>query len=463
MSQKNDTGTLIAALLITLGLVGAGFWWLSSRWGMNPVPVISNVPATPVAERLSVGERILIPENAPPAKQAGVDAIASNNYETAIAQLQTTLQTQRNDPEALIYLNNAKIARQTTYAIAVVVPTATAVNAAKEILRGVAQAQTNINAAGGVNGVPLRVVIANDDNSPEIAPQIAESLVNNRDILGVVGHFGSDASLAAAPVYQQGQLPMISPTSTSVKLSGLGNYIFRTVPSDRFAGNALSRYLLQTLQKQKAAVFFNAGSDYSQSLKNEFTTAVFGDGGEVVAEFDLNNPTFSPGTTVQQAKERGAEVLVLLPNTAVLDQALQIVAVNRRQLPLLAGDSAYTAKTLEVGGDNAVGMVLAVAWNLYVNPNAEFPQQGRQLWGGDVNWRTAMAYDATQALIAALGRNPTREGVQQALISPDFVAKGAEAEIRFQPSGDRNQAVQLVQVQPGNLTSYGFEFVPIPK
>jgi branched-chain amino acid transport system substrate-binding protein len=73
-----------------------------------------------------------------------------------------------------------------------------------------------------------------------------------------------------------------------------------------------------------------------------------------------------------------------------------------------------------------------------------------------------MAYDAAKALIAAIGKNPSRTGVQQALSAPDFSARGAAGDIRFSPSGDRNQAVQLVTIQSGKRTSFGYEFVPVP-
>ena len=66
---------------------------------------------------------------------------------------------------------------------------------------------------------------------------------------------------------------MVSPTSTSVQLSSLGNAVYRTVPSDRFTASALSRYMLTTLQKQNAAVYYNSESSYSKSLKEEFTTS----------------------------------------------------------------------------------------------------------------------------------------------------------------------------------------------
>ena len=474
MSQKNETAVLVLSLLITIGLAGAGIWWLTSRGGMNVGGLspqnqtfskspTGNSPQSEQAiqQRLSAGKKLLIPEQATTTKQSAVQAIASGNYNAAISDLQASLKTNRNDPEALIYLNNARIGNQKSYTIAAAVPIGADINAALEIMRGVAQAQNEINQSGGISGTPLKVLIANDDNNPEMAAQIASALANNSEILGVIGHFGSDTTLAASKIYQEKQLVAISPTSTSVQLSGVGSNIFRTVPSDRFAANAISRYMLGKLQKQKAAVFFNSASSYSKSLKDEFTTALYGDGGQIVGEFDFANGNFNAAESVKSAIAQGAEVIMLASNSATIDQALQVVQVNAKRLPLLAGDGAYTAKTLQIGGAGAADMVLAVPWHILADPQSSFPQTSKQLWNAEVSWRTALAYDAAIALIVGLGRNPTRTGIQQALSASDFSAKGASGQIRFLPSGDRNRAVQLVTVQPGNRTSYGYDFVPI--
>ena len=469
MSQKNETAVLILSLLITIGLAGTGIWWLTNRsvinpGGVSPEQTFSN--KSPQSEqsmeqRLSAGKKLLIPGPATAKKQEAVQAIASGNYNTAITNLETSLQANRNDPEALIYLNNARIGNQKSYTIAVAVPIGKDMNPALEILRGVAQAQNELNQSGGVSGIPLKVLIANDDNNPDIASQIANALAKNSEVLGVIGHFGSDTTLAASKVYQQNQLVAISPTSTSVQLSGVGSNIFRTVPSDRFAANALSRYMLTKLQKKKAAIFFNSASSYSKSLKNEFTTAVYADGGQIVSEFDLTNPNFNAADSVKDAIAQGAEVIMLASNSATIDQALQVVQVNAKRLPLLAGDGAYTAKILQIGGAGATNMVLAIPWHILADPQSNFPQTSKQLWNAEVSWRTALTYDAAIALIAGLRLNPTRTGIQQALSASNFSATGASGEIRFLPSGDRNRAVQLVTVKPGNRTSYGYEFVPI--
>ena len=470
MSQKNETAVLVLSLLITLGLVGGGIWWLANRSGTNfgslspENQALSNKSPQSqqsIEQRLSAGKKLLVPAGVTAKKQEAVGAIASGNYNAAIANLETSLQANRNDPEALIYLNNARIGNQKSYTIAVAVPIGSDMNPALEILRGVAQAQNELNQSGGIKGIPLKVLIATDDNHPEIASQIASALAKNSEVLGVIGHFGSDVTLAASKVYQQNQLVAISPTSTSVQLSGIGSNIFRTVPSDRFAANALSRYMLTKLQKQKAVIFFNSASSYSKSLKDEFTTAVYGDGGQIVSEFDFANSNFNAAESMKGAIAQGAEIIMLASNSATIDQALQVVQVNAKRLPLLAGDGAYTAKTLQLGAAGATDMVLAVPWHILADPQSNFPQTSKQLWNAEVSWRTALSYDATRALIVSLGRNPTRTGIQQALSASDFSAKGASGTIRFLASGDRNRAVQLVTVKPGNRTSYGYDFVPI--
>ncbi|NJR66289.1 MAG: receptor ligand binding family protein, partial [Leptolyngbyaceae cyanobacterium CRU_2_3] len=211
-----------------------------------------------------------------------------------------------------------------------------------------------------------------------------------------------------------------------------------------------------------AAVYFNAQSGYSQSIKSEFSRALSLGGGQVVSEFDLSSSSFSAVDSFKQATQQGATVLALMPNSGQLDRALQVVQVNQQQLKILAGDDVYSPKTLALGGVAAQGMIVAVPWHILANPQAPFATSSRSLWRADVNWRTAMTYDAVAALIVAMERNPSRQGVQQALADANFTAEGATGTVRFLPSGDRNQSVQLVEIKPGSRSGSGYDFVPVP-
>ena len=453
------------AILVWLGIRNYRKFFdssLTSNLSKSEVTKIDNSAISPntIAERISWGDKLFITSKNE-LKAQGVKAFQEQNYQQAIDYWQQSLAEFPNDPETVIYLNNAAIANNKYYSIVVPVPIGADENTAQEILRGVAQAQDEINAGEGINGVPLKVAIANDENDPEVAQKLVSSFAKNEEILGVVGHFSSDVTLAAASVYEPSGLVAISPTSTSVSISNAGDYIFRTVPSDRFAGNALAKYFLEELNKQNAVVFYNSQSNYSNSLKDSFSTDLVNNGGKVITEFDLADPNFDPSNAVAQSNNNGAEALVLLATSSTLDSALSVAKNNNLQLPILAGDDVYTAKTLQTAGKDTVEMVVAIPWHIRGEVNTDFPQAATSLWQAEVNWRTALAYDATQALIAGLKDNPTRKGIQEVLAASQFATTGASGEIGFLPSGDRNQKPQLVEVQPGNNSGFGYDFVPI--
>ena len=421
-------------------------------------PMIANL-----GDRISFGEKILINQLTNPDKQAAIKAFAAGDFATAATKFAASLQKYPNDPEALIYLNNARIGNSKSHSIAVSVPINSLTSNALEILRGVAQAQAEANSNGGVAGIDLKVAIAADNNNPEMTKQLGAVLGKNADILGVVGPLSSDASLVAGEAYRKEQLVAISPTSTSVKLSNFSPYFFRTAPNDTVAAQALANYAIDELQVEKAAIFFNSKSGYSQSLKEEFLAAITQRGGSIVTAIDLSSPDFQAAESIAIAKENGAEVLMLAPDSPKLEQALEVVKANKGKLPLLGGDAVLQAKTREIGGKNAVGMVVASPWISGGESQSDFLVKARSLWGESVGWRAALAYDATKTLITALETNPTRIGIQKALTAPGFSANGSSGIVRFFSSGDRITKVELVQLVSVPNDKYGYNFVPISR
>nr|WP_313890021.1 MULTISPECIES: hypothetical protein [Nostoc] len=126
MSQKNETTILALALLLTVGIVGGGVWWFTNgsgiKIGNNIIPG-SELGSNPsLQDRISFGEKTLTPGAVSPAKKEGVEAIAAKSYDKAIANFTTALKLNRNDPEALIFLNNARIASSKSYTIVASVP-----------------------------------------------------------------------------------------------------------------------------------------------------------------------------------------------------------------------------------------------------------------------------------------------------------------------------------------------------
>jgi branched-chain amino acid transport system substrate-binding protein len=470
MAQENNNRFAVLATLSAFVLVGGLsmlLWWaLTGRLDRavrvpsqgNNVAAGENLPKA-ITARVSAGEEALFPE-ASDEKQQGIGALAKGDYAGAITAFNTSLENNPNDPESFIYRSNARIGDKPSVTVAVVSPVGDFSNIGLEILRGAAQAQYDINRSGGVNGLPVRVVIVNDGNDVNTAKSIAQTLVEDDSVLGVVGHYASDVTLATAPIYEEGKLVSVSPVSTAVELSGVSDYLYRTVPSDSFSAAALAAYMLYYNEDRNAAIYYDATDDLSASLKEEFKSFVTAWGGNVVGEYDLSQSGFDPNIQ-QEAESKGADALMLATSLETLPKAVSVIQYNKRRLPILGGDELYNRQVLAESGPDSQALTVAVPWHLLSRDTvADFVTSSRKLWEGDVSWRTASTYDALVAIATGLEADSSRAGLKTALSDNDFTVNSATGPINFLPSGDRRQVDRLVEVKTGTRSGTGYDFVP---
>lgn len=459
LSKKNF---LLLLYLVILALIGPTIYWLNEGKGNNTKIELNDNKF--LRERISVGNQVLIAADNNILKKEASEAFAKGNYEVAATKYAAALRLNSNDPEALIYLNNAiALARENTYKIGVSVPVGGNLDVSKEILRGVAQAQNEINQAGGIKGNQVVVEIANDDNNSEIAEQIAENFVQDDDILAVIGHNDSNVSIAAAPIYQEKGLVMITPTSSADIVPTIGSYIFRTTPNTRALASSLADYAIERENVSNIAVCIDSESEVSNSFKEEFIWSIYKSGGKIVpTKCNFSGADFLPSRVLSHAISDGAEALLLAPSVKKVGKAVEVAKANDDRLTLLGTHSMVTYNTVKQGQTAVNGMVSVVAWHPTSEAKLAFEKEAIELWGGAVGWRTAMAYDAAKTIFASLTLGATnRDQLQQVLANREFSAEGASETIDFLPSGDRNMQGQLVQIQPGKRTGTGFDFVAI--
>lgn len=430
----------------------------------SPTTQTPNPPSDriPLAERFSQGDRRLFISQTNPQADQGIAAFEAGNYAQASQQFREAIKLAPQDPEIQIYLNNSEARKQgNPFTLAAVVPVDTKRTNAEEMLRGVAQAQTQFNQVG-LNNRLLEIMIVNDSNDPEIAQEVAKKLVNNSSVLGVIGHNSSSASQQALQEYETVGIPMISPTSTSTDL--FSNVFFRTVPSDAKGGEVLARYAIDN-NISRIGIFYTSNSNYSTSLKNAFVK-YFEQLGKTVI-FDLSVDSFDPKSTVEGLQNQ-VDAFVLLPNTdqAIINLALQIAKANHQldtPKPLFGGDALYNPATLTFGGDTVKGLVLAVPW--FAKATYPYTTTAAKRWGGRVSWRTATSYDATQALINALSPNASRNTMLNNLRQTNLSKSETSGEpLQFLSNGDRTTDPLLVEVIPGGNnapegSNYSFEII----
>jgi len=119
---------------------------------------------------------------------------------------------------------------------------------------GAEMAVRDINDRGGLLGQRVELEMGDDNADPEQAIALANKLVSDR-VVFVVGHTASEASVAAAPVYEQARIIMISPTSSNPKLTEQGwSNVFRVFGRDDQQGAVAASYLADHWRDQKIAI-----------------------------------------------------------------------------------------------------------------------------------------------------------------------------------------------------------------
>ncbi|MCA2692775.1 MULTISPECIES: caspase family protein [unclassified Microcystis] len=451
-------------------------------------------------------------------KKKGTEYFAQCDYQKALLRFKDAWQQDRLDPETLIYLNNALLEANKmqyyTIAVAVTIPKNQSDfndddgdSRAKEMLRGVAQLQTKINLGllndndpflkyfpdqnfinkKAINGKGLKVVITNDENDELLAQKTASSLSQRPEILGVVGHYPSEMTVATVDIYKDNDLVLISPGSTTSDLTKYPRKNFlRTVFSVEQQSPAIAKFL-QEKSIKKVVGFYSEGSPFSESFFNSFKTIFTRPpfSGTVVKldEFDLGN-NFKAEEAIQELRKRQGKIteeigLVLFPK-AIGDaqgDAIRLIKLNNSQNWVIGSWGLRSSRTLEQINNLQPfqKFVIAVPWDSLTSPNQDFLKDAKILWTTtSVNAITALSYDATLALTKALEKanTPTRINILEHLKSLDFlVTKGATGTIQFDENGDRkklnvngdpqNPSVEFVHIVECRTLSSDFAFVPI--
>lgn len=417
---------------------------------------------------LSKGERTLFKGIENTNLDRGMKAFKDGKYSDAMTYFDNAVEANPKDPEVQIYANNAKALfknkesvdkeKNKLVTLAVVLPLDPKDEIAAEILRGVAQAQTSFNKKP--QGRFLKIVIAKDENAPDRANKVAQKLIEDQNIIAVIGHNTSKVTESVLPEYQKAGIAVISPTSTSTSLKS--NVFFRTVPNDKKTAEKLARYAIENKYNQ-VGIANNPNSTYSKSITQEFQT-FFEDknqGRSVFGEpINLSYSQLDASGVVSQIYDNQVKAFVFLPDTETISVVNEIARAQKRlsehgakKLPLLGADALYNPKIFEAG-DAVEGLVLAVPWFAEEPNSKKFAGEAEKRWKGRVSWRTAASYDATQAFIKALpvDQKPTRQTVLENLQSPKFLQNETSGKpLRFKDGERQGQEPVLVNVVKGKF------------
>ncbi len=178
------------------------------------------------------------------------------------------------------------------------------------INRGTVLAINEINAAGGVNGRKLELIVRDTQSDPTKAVNGATELTRREKVQVIWGPLNSGEALAATPLIARDGVPQLDScwvdSLTDVKKWPLA---FRNAPTNQQVGGAATRYVLEVLKIKKVAVIGDT-TGYGTASVNAYVPMVGAKGGTVVYqnEVDASNPDLKP--EMLRMRDAGAEAIM---------------------------------------------------------------------------------------------------------------------------------------------------------
>jgi branched-chain amino acid transport system substrate-binding protein len=176
--------------------------------------------------------------------------------------------------------------------------------------------QKDLNATGGIGNRQVDFIFEDGQCTGENALMAAQKLINQDKVDLLYAGECSDEVLAAAPIAQQKKIISISTGATSPKISALGRYVFRSVPSDEVGGKVAAQYALSKLQGKKAAIIVE-NTGYALALKDVFKAEFEKGNGNIVIEkvFETGETEFEQFAL--DAKKVSPDVVYIIPQTPI--------------------------------------------------------------------------------------------------------------------------------------------------
>jgi branched-chain amino acid transport system substrate-binding protein len=316
-------------------------------------------------------------------------------------------------------------------------------------------AADEINAAGGVLGRKIKLIIEDDQGKAEEAASVVTKLITSNDVVALLGENSSNQSLAAAPIAQTNKVPMVSVSSTNPAVTQKGDYIFRVCFTDPYQGKALAAFVSNNLKLKSAAILVDRKNDYSVGLAEFFRKNFEASGGKIASEqsYSGGDTEFRPQlTTVKSSKP---DILFIPGFYTEVGQ----IAIQARDLgitiPMLGGDGWDSPTVIQIGGKSVDNSYFSDHYFIG-DPRAlvqHFVSAIRKRTGKDPEATAALGYDAMKILAQSIQKAGSldRQKIRDAIASTANY-DGVSGKITMGPTRDPIKPVAIIKIENGQMT-----------
>jgi len=314
-----------------------------------------------------------------------------------------------------------------------------------------------VNQAGGleVGGKKYKVVLVVEDNEDkaESAAAAAQKLINQNQVLAMIGPNASRNAIPAAAIAESAKVPMISPWSTNPKTTENKKYIFRACFIDDFQGVVMAKFAKEKLGAKTAGILYDVASEYNKGIAEIFKKTFEAAGGQVFAQtYTTGDKDFSAQLT--KLKEANPDVL-FLPNyysevPLQVEQARKLGYTGK----IIGSDSWGSPELIKLGGSNMEGLFFSTHYapDIATPVAQKFIKAYQEKYKSTPDDVAALTYDSFGMLFQAIksAGKIDRQAVRDALASITKY-EGVTGTMQFKGTGDPIKSAVILKIEGGQF------------
>lgn len=323
-------------------------------------------------------------------------------------------------------------------------------------------ATEKINAAGGINGRPLKIVVSDSKGESKESTALTTQFGENKNIMAIVGDFTSGASMADAPIADEYGIVLLSPTASNPDYAAMSPYAFSIMGRQDGEGPFFARYILgKKLGAQKVGVIY-INSDWGLASFNALTGTFEEVGLELVSKANYVDGESDFSSVVAKVRAGNPDTIVILDQGNVPKILNEIKKSGWNDVTLTTLGPGASEQLIELSGDASEDLLTSTPF--FFDPankeDMQWAEEFQKRSGFAPTVHPVVAYDSVFLIaesMKAVEGELTREAIRDALQNIDFV--GMAGPIKFNEAGDITRQYLIGKVQDGKwILEEGYDY-----
>lgn len=318
---------------------------------------------------------------------------------------------------------------------------------------GVQMAVDAANKNGGVLGKQIQYICYDEKGDATEAVNAYNKLVQNDQVVALVGDVTSTPCLAVAQEAAKDNLPMISATATTADVTKKGENIFRACFTDPYQGKVMAQYAAKKLNAKTAAILYNIADDYSLGVAEAFESEAKAAGISVVEKqgYQTNDVDFK--SQLQSIKSKNPDVLFI----PVYYQDVALISVQAKQLGItstLMGVDGWDGVLDKIDKSNVDAVDGAYFCSQYSSESTDanvqnFIKEYKEKYKAEPNMFAVLGYDAMNMMIQSIKTAGTTDSDKVIDAMKGISFKGLTGNITFDAERNPVKSAVINTIQDG--------------